>query len=292
MWLINHGDEPVTVQVAREALGGPGVGYGYIGQSVLKEYFGPQTAWTMVVPPHGRELIDPRLAQAGARQWGLVHGIYDLVIDGTVEIAITGSNDPTVDPSLLPDLPPRNEGAGRGMFFVSERHVTFTAGDVPTGILIASGRGNDPWVDGFDQVYGVPDQLVGNYGVVYHVDAELRTSRPMRVRFFMAPGFDGGGRCPMAPSIRIGTTAHTHFGEAEDGYVVRVPHDGARTMGYPNMAAFLGEIVIEPDRPRLLRLDFMPPGGSCLPAALIVWPAEMDGYLPLPIKGLDRLLQP
>lgn len=63
-------------------------------------------------------------------------------------------------------------------------------------------------------------------------------------------------------------------------------------MGYPNMAAFLGEIVIEPDRPRLLRLDFMPPGGSCLPAALIVWPAEMDGYLPLPIKGLDRLLQP
>ena len=37
-WLINRSDEPVTVRVFREAIGGPGVDYGFIGHPFRKDF--------------------------------------------------------------------------------------------------------------------------------------------------------------------------------------------------------------------------------------------------------------
>lgn len=291
-WLINRGTQPVTVRVVREALDGPGVDYGYIGQTVLQDYFGPQTERTIVIQPGERTLIDPKLANLRAHHQALIHGIYDLVADGPIEVAITGAFSLATDPDTLPVLQPKQDGAGRGLFRVTERHVLLEVGDTPTGARLASGRNGDTWVPGLDQTQGVEGILFGNYGVVYHIDTVVRVSEPKRVRFFMSAGFDGGGQCPMAPAVQIVDGEHRAGGEPEQGLVVRVPKDGSLTMTRPAEAAFLGEIVVTPEQPRVLRLDFMPPGGSCLPGALIAWPVPMDGETLIPIEGLEKVLVP
>lgn len=290
-WLINRGDEPVTVRVLREAFGGPGVDYGFIGQSVLQDYFGPQTERTIVIPAGERELLDPKAARRAARQYGLVHGIYDIAVDGTVEVAVVAASVQR-DPDTLPDFAPKEPvGFGRGIFAVTERYVNATVGDVPSGILVSAGNETDPWILGRDAVFGQETYLAGNYGVVYHIDLTVDVTSPKKVRFFMAPGFSGG--CPMAPSIRITGGEHGSFGAEEGGLVVRVPHDGDLYMTRADQAAFLGEILVEPGDPRTLRLDFIPPGGSCLPAALLAWPVPADGSGIQPgIRGLAEALQP
>lgn len=291
-WLINRSDEPVTVRVFREAIGGPGVDYGFIGQSVLQDYLGPQTERIIVVPPGGRELLDPKATRRPVRQYALVHGIYDIEVDGTVEVAVVAVNAMDTDPDTLADYEANDPvGFGRGIFDVTERHVNVTVGDVASGILIASGQETDPWVLGHDAVFDRGTYLAGNYGVVYHIDMTVDVTSPKKVRFFMAPGFSGA--CPMAPSIRITDRDHAYFGANEEGLVVRVPHDGNLTMSQADLAAFLGETLVEPGDPRTLRLDFIPPGGSCLAAALIAWPVPADGSGIQPrIRGLDEALEP
>ncbi len=291
-WLINRGDAPVTVRVIREAIGGPGVDYGFIGQSVLQDYFGPQTERVIVVPPGGRELLDPKATRRSARQYALIHGIYDIIVDGTVEVAIVAVNSVDRDPDTLPDYAPHDPVSfGRGIFVATERYVNVTVGDTVSGILIASGQETDPWVAGHDAVFDRETYLGGNYGVVYHIDMTVDVTAPKKVRFFMGPGFSGA--CPMAPSIRITGGEHAFYGADEEGIVVRVPHDGDLTMAKADLAAFLGEILVEPGDPRTLRLDFIPPGGSCLAAALIAWPVAADGSGIQPrIRGLDDALQP
>jgi hypothetical protein len=292
-WLVNRTDKPITVRVIRESLSGPEVNYGYNGQTVLQEYFGTQQERAFTLQPGDSQILDPQLLYKQAKTQQLMHGIYDVITDGVVDVLVGGAYRSETDPDTLPLLPVSKGGAGRGLFTVTERYVDFTVSDRLTAVRLASGRADDPWVTGFDQMDGLPVELKGNYGVVYHINATIQVSEPRRVRLYMAPGFSST-TCPMAPAIRISGAEHVNHGGDEAGLVVRVPNDGAMTIKNAAQAAFLGEIIVYPEQPRVLQLDFMPPGGSCLPAALLVWPVAMDAPAAQDgmIKGLQEVLKP
>ncbi|HHT28474.1 MAG TPA: hypothetical protein GXZ82_14715 [Firmicutes bacterium] len=292
-WLVNRTEQPVTVRVIREGLSGPEVNYGYNGQTVLQEYFGTQQERVFTIPPGEFRIADPQLTYKPAKTQQLVHGIYDVVTDGPVDVLVGGAYQTETDPDTLPLLEVSKGGAGRGLFTVTERHAEFTVNDRLAVVRLASGRTEDPWVTGVDQIDNTSVELKGNYGVVYHIDVTVQVSEPRRVRFYMAPGFTST-TCPMAPAIRISDEEHVYYGGDEKGLVVRVPTNGALTLKNGTQAAFLGEIIVYPEQPRVLRLDFMPPGGSCLPAALLAWPVAMDVSAAQDglIKGLQEALQP
>lgn len=292
-WLVNRTEQPVTVRVIREGLSGPEVNYGYNGQTVLQEYFGTQQERVFTIPPGDFYILDPQLTYKPAKAQQLVHGIWDVVTDGPVDVLVGGTYQIDTNPNTLALLAVSKGGAGRGLFAVTERYVEFTANDRMAAVRLASGRADDPWVTGIDQIDNEPVELKGNYGIVYHINATVQVSEPRRVRFYMAPGFTST-TCPMAPSVRISGAEHVNHGGNEAGLVVRVPTNGAMTIKNAAQAAFLGEIVVHPEQPRVLQLDFMPPGGSCLPAVLLVWPVAMD--VPSAqdgmIKGLQDALLP
>lgn len=263
--LRNHFDRPVGVTITRKGIAGPSTAYPAVGQSVLERFWSQVLFERLVVEPGEQTHLDPNLIYLSATDGALVHAMYDIETDGPVEVAFVADDnffrflEPDLD--LYEDmLRPAGERM-RGTFPTSERYITLQVGDRPVSLSFAGNQMADLYLWGTDGVDGTPRQNYGNYGITYHIDIRMEVTEPKRIRLYLGPAFSNAGSCALASTIML--TEGAHDDHAEQGRVVRLPSSRQAID-----ARFIGETVVLPDDPRVARLDFMPPGGSCLPALL------------------------
>ena len=261
----NHGERPVNVTITRKGIGGPSSAYPTVGQSALERFWNRLYDERRVVGPGEQAHLDPDLVYLAAPDGSLVHAIYDIETDGPLEIAFVADDDffrflePYLD--LYEDMVRPVGERMRGTFPTSERYISLRVGDTPVSFSFAGNQPPDLYLWGTDGVDGSPRQNYGNYGVTYHIDVLMEVTEPRRIRLYLGPEYTNAGTCVLAPALLL--TDGAHDDDAESGRVVRLPAS-SRAVD----ARFIGETVVLPGEPRVVRFDFMPPGGSCLPALL------------------------
>lgn len=263
--LRNHTDRAVTVTITRKGSGGPSTGYAAVGQAVLERFWSGVLDEKVVVPPGEQRHLDPDLIYLTALDQALVHAIYDIETDGPLEVAFVADDDilrlrePNLD-QYKDMLRPPGERM-RGTFPTSERYITFPVGDRSRTLPLANNLWPDEYLWGVDGVDGTKRQNYGNYGVTYHIDIPIEVTEPRRIRFYLGPAYSNAGSCALYATVLL--TEGGHHDDYETGVPLRLPASRMQTT-----VALLGETVAVPGDPRIFRLDFIPPGGSCLPALL------------------------
>jgi hypothetical protein len=143
----------------------------------------------------------------------LLHGIWDYTMDQPHEVIIcmhTPSSDPvTVCPAL--PLHPRDALHQRGTFNASNKHYTNMPGfaiETSLGILnvpLSAGTANDSYIVGVDVTDGMPQTLLGNYGILYNISLYIASLDEKNMSFVVVPlGGEWGGAIETQPGITPG----------------------------------------------------------------------------------------
>ncbi|TVR50057.1 MAG: hypothetical protein EA425_10720 [Puniceicoccaceae bacterium] len=282
--LENLGDAPLRISFQRYVFPTPDGYYLRIGKQGLIGFFeGGEVPEDRIVPPGGRIPVDPVMDQTIVSYSDLVHGFYEFSIDQPARLTVL-QRDPEADsaaavdtlpllPRRLPDTRP--SGAGRGLFPISNYEVEPAPGaapldtaDGPRRILVADGR-IDPWITGRDQITGLEDgENRGNYGVIYRIRIPLTSS-------------DGRSWAVLMHNLY----PHNQFCRAQASAVqVSAGKFPAGVVPIPAGQVFFREVgenvllqIVTPSsdgEPAELELLYSPPGASCLPTPILLFPLE------------------
>jgi hypothetical protein len=200
---------------------------------------------TYDVPAGSAVLLNAESAQY--RSGELMYGITDLYTDQEVEFTfMVMSNNDKIDAQSISKSPvlPKDDRHDRGTFWGGDQLIEVSLGHEIAGFLIGDGF-SDPALLGKDESTGQNAQLLGNYGVYYHVRAQF--SHPTILLFVPLGGdlFSGGIAAPQGlfSLSRVPTFAK---------------------------AIYLGEF----DQGDQAEWRFMPPAGSNLPVLIIAVPVS------------------
>ncbi|ADY50602.1 hypothetical protein Pedsa_0013 [Pseudopedobacter saltans DSM 12145] len=275
----NTGNKPLTIKMLKYSSQLPSTDYFFVGKNGLSDYFssnGKELKDRKVAP--GEVIaIDPKLEKHVVKYDELVHGFYEFIIDQPAEIAVLQTSPEKSSAKAYTEIktaiPSNHKNAGRGLFGVSNykifnQNIINTAEGV-SQLVLADGK-TDPWVVGIEGESGKISKLAGNYGVIYDIDLQWKST-------------DGKGLALVTWNSRAGdnkwcsgmaASMVTSAGVFKEG-VVQLPSDKLITKSEPEV------IVIQVFKPKnigeveTLNLKYSPPGASCLPTPLIFIPVDL-----------------
>lgn len=276
----NMGSSVLHIRMLKFSSQKPTGSYFLAGKQGLADFFAskPENA-TREVKPGEAIAIDPAYEKHIVRYDELAHGIYEFVIDQPAEINVIQTDPSIPGPKALARmkggvLPSGHQNAGRGIFGVSNYQIiTGDKGpyDTQNGVaqlVVADGR-LDPWVVGKQSGTDKIATLDGNYGVMYNIDLNWKSS-------------DGKGLALVTWNARadgqwcggMATSMVTSKGKFPAG-IVQLPSDRLITKRDPE-AILIQVFPPSPDgKEQTLHLTYSPPGASCLPTPLIFIPVDM-----------------
>ena len=273
----NLGTEEMHLKMLRYSSQKPSTDYFGIAKQGLIDYFNsvPQTK-PVLVKPGETVSIDKKLETNRVKYDELVHGFYEFVIDQPGEVSVV-QTDPEVSGTVAANRivevhPSSRTNAGRGLFGVSNYLViardTLDTAKPVSKIIVADGK-IDPWVNGVDGSTGRIMNLSGNYGVIYEIEVNWKSSDRKGLALITWNAMAGAKWCDgMVNVIRVSE------GKFREGYVT-VPSDKPYNTGSPD--AVLLQVFL-PDKKKAvqkIKITFTPPGATCLPVPLAFVPVEL-----------------
>lgn len=278
----NIGDKPMNFRFHRYAFPKPGKDYHQIGKSGLIDYYsGRAPSGTRVLKPGKRMAVDPAMDRTVVGKDYLVHGFYEFEIDQPAVVTVF-QREPGVDSAQAMDqleklprvLPGHNpSGSGRGLFQPSDFEVTPTeegfvldTADGPQQIIVADGN-RDAWIVGRDSIAGLAEApLKGNYGVMYRIKLNYKSSDGKGVAMLVYNSRSGGKWCSkQALALQVSE------GEFPGG-TVPAPSDRVRYGGPPETVLIQRFPPPAEGETGTIEVLFSPPGASCLPVPLLFVP--------------------
>lgn len=274
----NLGTEEMHLKMLRYSSQKPSTDYFGIAKQGLIDYFNsvPQTK-PVLVNPGETVSIDQKLETNRVKYDELVHGFYEFVIDQPGEVSVV-QTDPEVSGTVAANRivevhPSSRTNAGRGLFGVSNYLViardTLDTAKPASKLIVADGK-IDPWVNGVDGSTGRIMNLSGNYGVIYEIEVNWKSSDGKGLALITWNAMAGAKWCDgMVNVIRVSD------GKFREGYVT-VPSDKPYNTGSPD--AVLLQVFL-PDKNKAvkkIKITFTPPGATCLPVPLAFVPVELQ----------------
>jgi hypothetical protein len=269
----NIGKSTLHLRMLKYSSQKPSGNYFLIAKQGLYDYFSSKGLQKIVsVKPGETVAIDKQLEKNIVQFDELTHGLYDFVIDQPAEIAVLQTSPQqsgaAAYESITNIIPTSHKNAGRGLFGVSNYQITsdkiLNTSEPVSQLIVADGI-DDPWVLGKEGVSEKEVQLVGNYGVMYNVALNWKSTNGKGLALVTWNSRVCGG---MANSILI-----KNDGKASE--VVRIPSDQLTTKGAPEGVLVR---IFKPDPNKeiqTLKFVYSPPGASCLPTPLIFVPVDL-----------------
>ncbi len=248
----NLESRPVEVRTTRQGETAPTRIEGLLGQVTLLEYFASSGSQSVTVQPGESVAIyaSPTLSSGSG-----VNMMQDVTASGRVELTFA-MLEASLPPSAqvlqqIPFLQPDGRHQ-RGTFPNAVRVIRANLSQLPARLVIGDGL-VDPALAGMDVLTNQPQQLIGNYGLLYDIEVQ------------------GVGGTAVALSPRGGL--YRGAMNIEDGpimQVLKLPKNGATST---------------PDQPTLLwrpasnhiAIDFVPASGSNLPISLVFYRSGVRG---------------
>ncbi len=257
--ILARGQGAASVEITEAGVAGPSTDYVYTGRMAARRWLDAAilpTPRTVAVPDGQWVALDPALDVRVAPD-RLLHGLWDVEVAGTVELAFVAVRDDGTDPvaaiDTLAALP--RDSHDRGTFVPSDRAVDLPCLDPRLGsvrVRLADGT-EDPAVLGVDALGGgTPETLDGNYGVRYTLTSRVQSTDGRSIAVLLAPR---GG--PLAGAAQVGDGLFR-------GSVFDFPTDADDVR--PGDAVFLGAWdPLHPD----VSVTWTPAGGSTLPVDVL-----------------------
>lgn len=242
----NHTAAPARISVRREGTAGPEADAFGVGRRAMLRYLGTTDGPTFTLAPG--ELVILNAGQyRPARPGEIIHGIYDLMVEGEVTLAVVAlapeANVAQTYPLLEPL--PADQIHDRGTFRSADRKLTVRLPGGRPATLVLPGSIVGLPLTGYDALSGGPTVNKGNYGVLYH----LRLRPQEDVVLLLNPR--GGG---LAGAVGV------------NDFLVPMPRVG---FGLEQSEVIKGGLLPANREGTVL---CMPPGGSSLPLNLLFWP--------------------
>lgn len=276
----NMGQAPMRLRMIRYASQPPTTNYFLAGKNGLADYFNSTGSDSVrMIAPGKAVSIDEQLERNVVKYDELVHGIYEFVIDQPGQVSVIQTDLKSTGPQALERIasvhPTNKKNAGRGLFGVSNYLVRVndtirTDHALPVQLVLADGK-DDPWVVGTEGSTGNLSTLAGNYGVLYQVELNWKSTngKGLALVTWNARAGDNQWCGGMANAMVVSE------GKFKAG-TIRLPSDALRTKKAPE--AILIQVFTPPadSRVQKIRLTYSPPGASCLPTPLIFVPIDVN----------------
>lgn len=273
----NVGSRTLHLKMLKFVSQKPSTNYFQLGKQGLADYFAAAPSNEIIKIAPGKTIsIDKNLEKYVVKYDELVHGIYEFVIDQPAEIAVLQTSPQTSGPdayqSIKTIVPTGHKNAGRGVFGVSNYKIlnteTIDTKDGVSQLIVADGI-TDKWVVGKEGVSGQISELAGNYGVIYDIELDWKSSDGKGLALITWNSRTDNRWCSgMAASMVVSEGVFT------DG-IVQLPSNKLTTRGAPEA------IVVQVFKPakdggkQTIKLKYSPPGASCLPTPLIFVPVDL-----------------
>ena len=275
----NLGSNLMDLHFVRQAFPKPGTDYHLIGKTGLIQYFDSKPSKTTNhIAVGGRMIIDTAMDSTLVFRDQLVHGFYEFEITQPGRIRVF-ERDPDRDSlsevDKLPSLPLElagftANGAGRGSYPTNNFLVTNTGGvsiettNGPMRIILADGR-RDKSVTGRDGISGTVVKNHGDYGVMYHIKLDWKSSDGRGIVLLMARTYEGGKWCET-----LSAAMHVNSAYWKEN-TVAIP-TGRVDFGKDGEMVVIQKYPPPTSREGVIEFDYSPPGASCLPTPMILLP--------------------
>lgn len=275
----NKGNHPMRIKMLKYVSQPPSTNYFKLGKEGLASFLAAQPSEDVrVVQPGEAVPIDEKLEQYIVKYDELVHGFYEFLIDQPAEITVLQTDLKTSGVGALKRitniLPPKTKsGAGRGLYGVSNYHVSNTSViDTKNGtsaLVVADGK-IDPWIIGREGTTGQQAKLAGNYGVMYDIELKWKSTdgKGLALITWNSRSADNQWCSGMAAAMKVSG------GKFKEG-IIQLPKDQLVTKAAPEAVLIQ---VFEPaanGEEQTIKLTYSPPGASCLPTPLILVPVDI-----------------
>ena len=273
----NLGTSTLHLRMLRYSSQKPSGNYFLIGKQGLYDYFLSKESQKIVKVKPGKTIaIDEQLEKNVVQFDELTHGLYEFVIDQPAEIAVLqtspNKSGAVAYENITNIIPTSHKNAGRGLFGVSNYQISsdkILNTDEPASQLIIADGTDDTWVLGKEGVSGKEAKLAGNYGVMYNVELNWKSTKGKGLALLTWNSRADNKWCSgMANSILL-----KNKGKATE--IVRVPSNQLTTKGAPEGVLVQ---IFKPDpnkEVQILKFVYSPPGASCLPTPLIFVPIDL-----------------
>ncbi len=273
----NIGKSTLHLRMLKYSSQKPSGNYFLIGKQGLYDFFSSKESQKIVeIKPGEIKAIDEQLEKNVVLFDELTHGLYEFVIDQPAEIAVLQTSPEKSGAkayeTITKIIPYSHKNAGRGLFGVSNYQITnaeILDTSAPASQLIIADGVDDPWVVGKEGVSGKEAKLAGNYGVMYNVELNWKSTNGKGLALVTWNSRTDNKWCSgMANSILI-------HGKDNAQQIVRIPELQLNTRGAPEGVLIQ---VFKPDPTKeiqTLKFTYSPPGASCLPTPLIFIPIDL-----------------
>lgn len=274
----NTGKSTLHLRMLKYSSQKPSTNYFAIGKQGLRDYFSStETQKILTVKPGKTAAIDQQLEKNSVLFDELTHGLYEFVIDQPAEIAVLQTSLKEDGPSAYARIdtiiPTSHKNAGRGLFgssnyLIKSDKVIQT--DQPASQLIIADGVDDPWVIGKEGVSGKEATLAGNYGIMYNVELNWKSTGGKGLALLTWNSRTDNKWCSgMANTIVVKS-------DGKPDELISIPEKQLTTKGAPEGVLIK---VFKPDPTKeiqSLKLVYSPPGASCLPTPLIFVPIDLN----------------
>lgn len=265
-----------VVRVTRRAVADPDRTYTKVGKGVQQEFFGDaRQTERLYIGPDERMLLLEKPDKTVVQPGELASGMADFTASAPVRVTVL-CYPPDKDPLKYvenAEILPADEHRLRGTFVGMDRILRLEKYDPEEDgvacVMIGDGE-RDKFSEGVDATDGSLATNVGNYGVLYRIEASARH----KTRFFMSPM---GGSYAGVVRLEAG---------AEGTGIVSVPEGrtdfGAKSVHPPfdkdDMTTLLPSAELSPlgdyRAKQPMFFEMSPPGASNLPVLLILAPED------------------
>ena len=276
--LESVGGQYAVVRVTRRAIAEPSTDYYKVGKGLQQAYFSDaQGTEKRYIASGERCLLLDTMDKTVLRPGELVSGMVDFTASAPIRATVLcypADKNPLeyVDKA---EVLAADEHRMRGTFIGMDRILRLERYDPEEDgvacVVLADGE-RDKYHEGVDATDGSLVTNMGNYGVLYRIEA----SSPRRARYFVSPM---GGAFAGALRVEAGA-AETKLVNVPDGrsdyFGAKSLHPllGKKTTTTLTASAELSELGVYRAKPSL-SFEFSPPGASNLPVLLILAPEDL-----------------
>lgn len=277
----NLGEEPLTVDWIRYSSPEPSDFYHMVAKEGLVGYFTypeqKKKEKPVVLQPGEAAPLDWRMEERVVTYNELAHTLHEFTIDQPARISVvqtapeTSSMEAVKRIGKVLESPKRN--AGRGLFQISNYEVRNEPGyvlDSANGLAqlrIADGK-RDPWVKGVDGSTGKELELRGNYGIMYDIELERKSSDGRGMALVTWNAAAGAQWC--GGMINVLEVSEGVF----PGGMVPIPSDKDVNRAAPEVVLVQLFPPLPDGKTEKISITYSAPGATCLPTPLLFVPVE------------------
>lgn len=275
----NTGKSVLHMRMLKYSSQKPSGNYFQIGKQGLADYFASNGDEKIREIKPGQALpVDEKMEKNVVKYDELAHGFYEFTVDQPAEITILQTDPATPGVKALERvtniLPPKGEsGAGRGVYGVSNYLLRnrgfFDTQNGPAAITVAEGV-KDNWVLGWESSRNQQAKLVGNYGVMYHMEIKWKSTNGKGLALVTWNGRSADSKWCNG----MAATMVVSKGTFKEG-IIQLPSDRLITRSAPESILIQVFPPAANGEEQTLKLTYSPPGASCLPTPLIFIPVDM-----------------